>query len=116
MVHPRQDVFSVADEVERVVALLGSNVVADLLGVSRSQPGRWRSGAENISPANRRRLTDLDHVLNRALQVLWPDQAGVWLTSPNAHLGGARPMDVLALRGPGPVLDALDAYADGAYA
>lgn len=98
------------------MALLGSNVVADVLGVSRSQPGRWRSGAEQISPANRRRLTDLDHVLNRLLQVLWPEQAGAWLSSPNPHLGGARPVDVLAIRGAGPVIDALDALAAGAYA
>lgn len=110
------DAFPVADEVERVVSVLGSNVVADLLGVARSQPGRWRKGAEQISPGNRRRLTDLDHVLNRLLQVLWPELAGEWLTAPNPHLSGARPIDVLILRGAGPVLHALDALDQGAYA
>jgi len=101
--------------VERVVSVLGSNTVARLLGVSRSQPSRWRSGQEQMSPLNRARLTDLDHVLNRLLQVLWPEEAGAWLTAINPHLGG-RPVDVLALRGSGPVIEAIDALAQGAYA
>src|SRR5688500_16305050 len=107
--------FEVPAEVERVVSALGSNAVAELLGVSRSQPSRWRSGKERISPGNRARLTDLDHVLNRLLQVLWPEEAGAWLTSSNPHLGG-RPVDVLAVRGAGPVVQAIDALAQGAYA
>ncbi|MGH8957809.1 MAG: antitoxin Xre/MbcA/ParS toxin-binding domain-containing protein [Acidimicrobiia bacterium] len=101
--------------VERVVSVLGSNTVAKLLGVSRSQPSRWRSGEEQMSPLNRARLTDLDHVLNRLLQVLWPEEAGAWLTAVNPHLGG-RPVDVLALRGSGLVIEAIDALAQGAYA
>jgi len=109
------DLFEVSAEVGRVVAALGSNTVADLLGVSRSQPSRWRSGAERIAPHNRARLTDLDHVLNRLLQVIWPEEASAWLTTDNPHLGG-RPIDVLALEGGGPVLEAIDALAQGAYA
>lgn len=101
--------------VERVVSVIGSNTVAKLLGVSRSQPSRWRSGQEQMSPRNRARLTDLDHVLNRLLQVLWPEEAGAWLTAINPHLGG-RPVDVLALRGSGPVIEAIDALAQGVYA
>jgi uncharacterized protein (DUF2384 family) len=108
------ELFDVPAEVERVVSALGSNTVADVLGVSRSQPSRWRSGAERISPTNRARLADLDHVLNRLLQVLWPDDAGAWLTAPNPHIGG-RPVDVLAIRGAGPVIEAIDALAQGAY-
>lgn len=109
------DLFDVPAEVERVVSALGSNTVAELLGVSRSQPSRWRSGKERVSPANRARLTDLDHILNRLLQVLWPEEAGAWLTALNPHLGG-RPVDVLALRGAAPVIEAIDALAQGAYA
>jgi uncharacterized protein (DUF2384 family) len=102
--------------VERLVAVLGNNGLARLLGVSPSQPTRWRSGKEAISPANRRRLSDLDHVLDRLLLELWPDQAGEWLTSPNAHLGGAVPVDVLVLRGAPSVLEAIDALGSGAFA
>ena len=109
------DLFEVPAEVERVVSALGSNTVADLLSVSRSQPSRWRAGKERISPINRARLADLDHVLNRLLQVLWPEEASAWLTARNPNLGG-RPVDVLALRGAAPVIEAIDALAQGAYA
>lgn len=102
--------------VARLIDVLGNNALARILGVSSSQPTRWRQGKESISPVNRRRLSDLDHVLDRLLLELWPDQAGDWLTSPNAHLGGATPLDVLALRGAGAVLDAIDALAVGAFA
>ncbi|MGQ0464768.1 MAG: antitoxin Xre/MbcA/ParS toxin-binding domain-containing protein [Sporichthyaceae bacterium] len=102
--------------VARVVQALGNNVVAELLGVSRSQPSRWRSGKERLSPENRRRISDLDHVLDRLLAELHPEEAGLWLCGNNAHLGGARPIDVLTLRGAGPVLSAIDALGQGAFA
>jgi uncharacterized protein (DUF2384 family) len=108
--------FTPGATVERLTAVLGNNALARILGVSASQPTRWRSGKETISPVNRRRLSDLDHVLDRLLLELWPDQAGVWLTTPNAYLGGVVPLDVLALRGAAPVLEAIDALAAGAFA
>ncbi|MDT4936776.1 MAG: hypothetical protein QOG80_447 [Pseudonocardiales bacterium] len=108
--------FTADAAVERLVAVLGNNALARILGVSASQPTRWRAGKESISPANRRRLSDLDHVLDRLLMELWPDQVGDWLTSPNAHLGGAVPIDVMVLRGAAPVLEAIDALAAGAFA
>jgi len=108
--------FAPDTSVGRLIDVLGNNALARILGVSNSQPTRWRQGKESISPASRRRLSDLDHVLDRLLMELWPDQAGDWLTSPNAHLGGALPIDVLVLRGAGPVLEAIDALAVGAFA
>lgn len=108
-------VFTPAGPVDRVVTALGNNVVADVLGVSTSQPSRWRSGAEQITAGNRKRISDLDHILDRLLLELYPDQAGLWLSSPNPHLYGARPIDVLVLRGAAPVLDAIDALAAGAF-
>ncbi|MGQ0625015.1 MAG: antitoxin Xre/MbcA/ParS toxin-binding domain-containing protein [Sporichthyaceae bacterium] len=90
--------------------------MADLLGVARSQPSRWRSGKERLSPESRRLVCDLDHVLGRLLAELHPDQAGLWLCGSNAHLGGARPIDVLTLRGAAPVLTAIDALGQGAFA
>lgn len=102
--------------VARVVTALGNNVVAELLGVTRSQPSRWRSGQERLSPESRKRISDLDHVLDRLLLELHADQAGLWLVGPNPHLGGARPIDVLELRGAAAVLPAIDALAAGAFA
>ena len=112
---PEPDPVAAPERLERLVASLGSNRVAELLGVSRSQPSRWRSGKERMGPQNQQRLVDLDYVMARLAQV-WPDELGpLWLTSHNPHLG-ARPIDVLRLRGAGPVIAAISAEAEGAFA
>jgi hypothetical protein len=100
---------------ERLVDQLGNNGLANLMGVSRSQPSRWRSGKEGIGVENQRRLIDLDYVFGRLGQLYTARQAEIWLTSHNAHLG-ARPVDVLRLRGVLPVIAAIEAEAEGAFA
>lgn len=94
----------------------GVRAVAALLGVSPSQPSRWRSGQETPGPGAARLLVDLDHVLATLLQVWVPEVATNWLQSPNAHLDGARPIDVLRVRGSAEVVAAARAEAAGAYA
>lgn len=100
---------------ERLIEQLGNNRLANLMSVSPSQPSRWRAGKEGIGPENLRRLIDLDYVFGRLEQLFTPRQAEIWLTSSNAHLG-ARPIDVLRLRGVPPVIAAIDAEAEGAFA
>jgi len=94
----------------------GVTKVAAALGVSKSQPSRWKSGVELPGPEAARRLVDLDHVLSRALLLWEPETAVVWLESANGYLDHARPIDVLMTRGSSEVLDALDAALSGAYA
>jgi len=106
--------WQLGERLDRLIATLGSNRVAEILGVSASQPSRWRSGAERMSPQSQRRVLDLDYVMARVLQLFPREQAEIWLTSHNPHLG-ARPIDVLRLRGVGPVIAAADAEAQGAY-
>jgi len=98
-----------------VVEQLGNNQTADLIGVSRSQPSRWRAGIEGVGPDSERRILDLDYVLARLGRLFPREQARIWLESHNAHLG-ARPIDVLKLRGPEAVIVAVDAEEQGAYA
>jgi hypothetical protein len=111
---PSATEWHLGERLDRLVATLGSNRVAELLDVNPSQPSRWRRGVERMSPASQRRLLDLDYVLARVLQLFPREQAEIWLTSHNAHLG-ARPVDVLRLQGAGPVIAAADAEAEGAY-
>lgn len=100
-----------------VISTLGSQrALADLLNVSRSQPSRWQSGEESPSPEHSRELLDLDHVLARA-SLLWaPPVVLSWLNGANAFLEGAKPIDVLRVRGSVEVIQALDAEMAGAYA
>ncbi|WP_447587377.1 MbcA/ParS/Xre antitoxin family protein [Microbacterium lacticum] len=51
------------------------------------------------------------------LRELWTDPViDVWLTSPNAHLSGARPIDVLGLNGVETVMGAIDVEVAGGSA
>lgn len=94
----------------------GGARLAELLGVSASQTSRWAAGQERPGIQVAPLLIDLEHVLAR-VRLVWAEPAATtWMTSTNAHLGGARPVDVLRLHGPGPVLDALDVGAWGGAA
>lgn len=94
----------------------GGRALAGMLGVSPSQTSRWASGAERPGTVAAPLLIDLEHVLAR-VHLVWAEPAATaWMISANAYLGGARPVDVLRLRGPGPVLEALDAGTWGSAA
>jgi len=99
-----------------LIGVLGNNATADLLGVSRSQPSRWRTGAEGLAARNERAVLDLDYVIARLHQVWEPGVAAIWLDSPNAYLAGATPLNVLRQRGIREVITAIDAEAQAAYA
>ena len=92
----------------------GQNELARLLQVSKSAPSRWRTGADHPSPEAMRSLDALDYVLARLSEVMTAEQSQVWLTSPNPHLAGMRPVDVLVARGPLALDDAIAAFEDNA--
>lgn len=97
-------------------AVGGLGRLATMLGVSASQTSRWSRGEERPGVDAAPLLIDLEHVIARVRLVFAEPSAGVWMTSANTHLDGARPIDVLALSGSGPVLDALDAQTWGGAA
>jgi len=94
----------------------GVNKLAKTLGVSPSQPSRWKSGQEVPSPDVAAKLLDLDHVVALAVQTWHPAIVMDWMTTANGFLQGARPIDVLLQRGSAEVIDALKATLSGAYA
>ena len=110
------DSYDVTPKLNAAIHTLGNNTVADLLGVSRSQPGRWSRGVEGVSPDNQAAILDLDYVLSQLFRAMAPPVAAVWLVSPNAHLNGARPVDAFRVAGQRPVTDAIQAHLQGAFA
>ncbi len=99
-----------------LVGVLGNKCIANLLGVTESQPSRWRHAQEVPGPRVAPVLVDLDHVVGRLLLVWDRSVVGDWLTGSNAFLDGARPIDVLMTRGSADVLEAIEAETAGAYA
>ncbi len=99
----------------RLTKAFGAAPTARMLDVNRAMLTRWKRGS-SISPEMSRRIIDLHDILNRALQVMQARTALYWLIGNNAHLGGARPLEVLALRGAAPVIEALQAFEDLSYA
>jgi hypothetical protein len=118
----RKSVRSAADDplsaarVRYLADIFGGAQLAELVGVNRSQPSRWITGAERPGPVAAPILIDLEHVLARARLVWGETAAATWLESANSYLNGARPIDVLQLSGPSPVLEALDAETWGGAA
>jgi hypothetical protein len=99
-----------------IEAVGGVTKLARTLGVSPSQPSRWRAGTEVPSPEIAAKLLDLDHVIALALQAWDPAVVMDWMTSSNGFLSGASPIGVLLARGSAEVIDALKATLSGAYA
>lgn len=54
-------------------------------------------------------------VMQRLLSLMVPEAAILWLNGSEPYFGGARPIDVLVIDGPEPVLGALDAFEQGNF-
>lgn len=103
---------------EVCVSVLGSSsALADWLGVARSQPGRWLSGRERLSPRSERLVLDLAYVIDRARQV-WGRDAALqgWLAGNDPLLDGASPLDVVRCGDALSVVQAIDGHLAGSYA
>lgn len=108
---------NVGQLLDRLAVAFASNAtVASMLDVDAAMVTRWRKHGAEISPQMRARIIDLHDTLNRALQVLRPRQAILWLFGSEPFLGGARPIDVLARKGAAPLIEALAGIESGGYA
>jgi uncharacterized protein (DUF2384 family) len=118
-IHLRPSADALADIrplLARIVAALGTNAAARVLGVDRAQVSRWSGGTEPIGAEMGRRIVDLHDILTRILRVYGREAAAMWLVGAEPLLGGARPIDVLVIEGAAPVIRAIDGIMQGAYA
>ena len=86
-----------------------------MLDTSPAMITRWTRHRQPISGPMKKRIIDIHDVLNRALQIYPSPWAEGWLLAHEPRLNGARPIDVLILRGVSEVIAALDAIDQGAY-
>lgn len=110
------DLSDVHPLLARITGALGTNAAARLLGADRAQVSRWGAGKEPVGAEMSRRIVDLHDVLTRILRIYHRDAAAMWLSGSEPLLGGARPIDVLALEGAAPVVRAIEAIAEGVHA
>jgi uncharacterized protein (DUF2384 family) len=100
----------------RIVEALGTKAAARVLDADRAQVSRWGAGTEAVSAEMGRRIVDLHDILTRILRVYSRSAASLWLMGSEPLLGGARPIDVLAIEGASSVIRAIDGISQGAYA
>ncbi len=104
-------------KIAAAVRALGSKTrLAEYLGVARSQPGKWLSGAERPNSDARRMIKDLEYVWDRLTDDQPENVARIWLNSPNSFLDRTAPLTWLARRGPNEVIGAFDAHEAGSFA
>ena len=89
--------------------------LADALGVSPAQVGRWIRG-QGIDPANAERVDVLELVMASLLRVHPPGVTERWLFGANPHLGDRRPIDLVRRGQAQELLAAISAERAGSFA
>ena len=101
-------------KIRRLIDTYGVSGLAALLGVSKSQPSRWRSGKEQPSVESSRRIIDLDYVTSRLAEELTAYQAQEWFAGSDPFLNGANPAEVVRNQGARALEPAISAIEVGA--
>jgi hypothetical protein len=94
----------------------GPNSVANLLNVTFGQIIRWVNETDVPNDEDTRVIKELTNVVDYLSSVWAPSVMSAWLTSSNAFLEGARPIDYIRLKGFDQVLEAIDAEFSGVFA
>ena len=94
---------------------LSGREVALLLRTTPQTVSRWRQGRVSPQPQALERLLMLDWLADQLAEVYSPDEARLWLFSPNEELEGARPADLIADERIEVVLAIIDRLQSDAY-
>jgi hypothetical protein len=108
-------------EIENLLNLLekilgGRKILADLLGVDKSQITRWHK-LTYPDKKNLAKIIGINYIIVRLMQNFrYVDSALKWLNGENLHLNNRRPIDVLKDNRINDILLAIDMYETGSYA
>ena len=89
--------------------------LADALGVSPAQIGRWMRG-QGIDELNAERVEMLELVMANLLRMFEPEAARAWLFGINAFLRNTRPIDAIRMGQFDEVLAAVRQTRAGSFA
>ena len=87
--------------------------LGDLLNASQRTVSRWASGSSTPPPEPKQHLLELAYVAEQLGRVMKPDEANLWLFSPNRLLGGESPAELIRRREFRKVLALVQALGEG---
>lgn len=101
--------------VERLKDVFGLRALAEIVNIDPSSLSQFLGGRRSLPSELLHRFSDVYYVLSRAAQVMDAKVIEDWLVGIDPALG-ARPIDVLSVRGAAPLIMVLDRIEAGAYA
>lgn len=76
-------------------ASLGLSEVADLLKVRSETVSRWNQGKAFPQPEPEQRLLELGYIVEQLSEMYEPDEARLWLLSPQKLFKGRKPVELI---------------------
>ena len=97
---------------------MSQDEIGRITGTTARTVARWASGATSPHASARERLLELKYVADQLIDVLSlsPQDANLWIFTPNRLLNGDKPADRIAAGEYRAVLALIEALADGIVA
>lgn len=89
--------------------------VANILGIRPETVSRWNQGKAFPRPNAERQLLELEFVIDELSDLYEPQEARMWLFSPQKRLGGSKPVDLISQGRIEEVRAAINQVRDGVY-
>jgi hypothetical protein len=106
---------AVATKLDQITGLIGltHDEIGQIVDASGRSVGRWSSGAAEPQRLSRQRLLELAYVAEELRGVLRPEDANLWIFSPNRLLNGDSPAERIGAGDFRAVVGVIEALADG---
>ena len=112
----KQEKLDLIIDVLWLLEILDVETLEKYFGVSESRIDEWLEEDTKLSHNQAKLMLDLKYLIDLLGFHIYPDQIKEWLVGSNSHLNSGSPIDVLALKGMGAVLPAVEALIDGSGA
>jgi len=96
-------------------ASLGFSEVADLLKVRSETVSRWNQGRAFPQPEPEQRLLELGYIVEQLAEIYEPDEARLWLLSPQKLLKDQKPVELIKEGRYQEVLNIVHQLQEGVY-
>lgn len=114
----RADEIGKQEKLDLIIDVLGLLQILEIetlekyFEVSESEIDEWLEGDTQLSREQAKLMLDLNYLISVLEFHIYPDQIKEWVVGSNSHLNSGSPIDVLALKGMGAVLPAVEALSE----